>query len=138
MRYLALHGNTYSGTAAQQRWDSYAKSMGFSDEQDMLTCLYKEWSMAAIADLIGVAESTVFYRLRRLGIKTRTQKELGMPKSCAAKRGDPISSVKVEMLVRQHRMMQAPTWAELGRRCGVNEGTAKKYILRHINEESQQ
>ena len=108
-------------------WNEIANTLGFENEKELLVVLYKEWTMAAIADLIGVAESTIFYRLRKHNIKTRKRK---MSVQCARKRGAPISQVKIDMIKRQFKLVDESNWAEIGCRCGVSEITAKKYALR--------
>lgn len=49
-------------------------------------------------------------------------------------RGKFLSEIKIEMLLRQYRMMATdkPNWSELGRRCGVHASTAKKYVEEHL------
>jgi len=111
-------------------WNELARTQGFRDEREMFETLYRDWSMEALADLIGVAESTIHYRLKRLGIKSRTHRELIALHNFQGKRGAPISAVKIEMLKRQYRLMNEKNWAELGRRIGVSEVTAKKYVMR--------
>lgn len=57
--------------AANRRWQEYADILGFSSEREMLSTLYQEWTLMAMADLLGVSKTCVGVRIRRLGIKTR-------------------------------------------------------------------
>ncbi len=111
----------------QEEWNELALSLGFGNECEMLSYMYKDHSMLAIAEILGFAESTIFYRIKRHNIKTR-------PRGCLnpnfkGKRGNPLSQGSIEAIQRQHRLMHEDNWAELGRRCSVNEGTAKKYAM---------
>lgn len=49
-------------------------------------------------------------------------------------KGKPLSKATIKMLLRQYRMMHKVNWLELGRRCGVASGTAKKYIEAHLKD----
>jgi len=126
-KYKNLHGNSYYKNYTNSLWNSWAKDLGFSDKEEMLRCLYKEWSMKAIADLLGVAESTVHYQLKGLGIVSRKRQ---YPPKFIQKRGGPLSTVKVESIRRRYRMRDGKiSWAKLARQFGVSEITAKKYII---------
>lgn len=52
-------------------WQMFADELGFDNEVEMLTTLYRSWTMECIAHLLGVATSTIFNRLRKHKIPTR-------------------------------------------------------------------
>jgi len=55
-------------------------------------------------------------------------------------RGKGLSDAQVKMILRQYRMIGQGTqtnWAELGRRCHVHGGTAKRYVENHLVKENQ-
>ena len=127
MKYQGLTKNNHYKNFCDSLWDDWADDLGFKNKRDMLTTLYEEWSMEAIADLLGVAESTVFYQLRKLKIQTRKRK---MPIECKRKRGNPLSMEKIKSIQRRFRMNDKKMpWAELGRQFNISEITAKKYVL---------
>jgi predicted DNA-binding protein YlxM (UPF0122 family) len=128
VRYQGLLGNTAYKDHTNRLWNSWARDLGFKDKREALECLYKEWSMEAIAELFGVAESTIFYQLKKLNIKTRKRQ---FSHNFVRKRGNPISKVKAQSIRRRYLMMSGNvSWAELGRQFSVNEMTAKKYALK--------
>lgn len=51
-----------------------------------------------------------------------------------SQKGKSLSKATIEMLLRQYRMMHIVNWSELGRRCGVSNVTAKKYIEAHLKD----
>ncbi len=110
-------------------WNKFAQDLGFSTEEDMLRYLYKDHTMKAIGIIIGVAETTIFYRFKRHSIKSRSH---GCPNvTFCGKRGNPLSTESIRAIKRQYSLMYKDecNWRELGRRCNVNEVTAKKYAL---------
>lgn len=69
MKYKNLYGNSYYKDYSNSLWDSWAWGLGFSDRKEMLSCLRREGTMKAIAEFLGVATSTVYYQLKKLGIE---------------------------------------------------------------------
>ena len=52
-----------------------------------------------------------------------------------SQRGKSLSQTKIEMLLRQYRMMGMgikTNWTELARRCGIHASTAKRYVERYL------
>lgn len=57
--------------AADKRWDQHARGLGFASERDMLTSLYRGYSMRQIGEMLGVTASAVKTRIHLAGIKPR-------------------------------------------------------------------
>jgi len=117
----------YFQNYSNKLWDEWANEQGFKDKKEMLEYLYREWTMEAISNLLGVAESTVYYQLKKLKIKSRKR---GYPKEFIKKRGNPLSEIKIKSIHRRYKAFNENiTYAELGRQLGISEITAKKYII---------
>lgn len=119
---MAKHGNignNYAGIAHTALWDSWAIFNGFCDRFEMLKCLYREWSISALADLFGIADSTMLRALVKFGIERRSQRGPG---------ANGIPKWKQEQIYRRAKMnsFNLPL-RELGRQMNVSAGTAKKY-----------
>jgi hypothetical protein len=56
---------------AEDRWNGYAKTLGYKNQREMLRDLYKSRSLRSIADLLGMTTSAVAYHMEQLGIRRR-------------------------------------------------------------------
>lgn len=115
-------GNKNSKLSSEARWQSWAEAEGFRTKREMLEVLYREWSIDAIADLLGVCYSAVRHHLKIEGIKTRGR---GNKKGVAR---NVLGEAKIAEIRRCYRLNDGRiTYAELARRFRVDWDTAKKY-----------
>ena len=106
-------------------WKDWANDLGFDSEKSMFETLYREWQTWAIADLIGVSESTAYNRLKKIGVKLREPRGKGHIATSVR----CISNMKIKEIKRRHRMMHEGNWSLLARQFNVHPTTAKKYAI---------
>lgn len=54
-----------------ERWQGYARYLGWSDYKEMLTMLYGEWKTGELADLFGMTSAGMRHRLKMAGVRLR-------------------------------------------------------------------